>query len=94
MNANKKMKKIYCKLILAAVLACTASAAEKTVAPVADARLISTGKIIPSEGYADQPYIVKTDDGAWLCVMTTGTGKEGDTGQHVVSMRSLSLIHI
>ena len=36
------MKKIYCKLILAAVLACTASAAEKTVAPVADARLIST----------------------------------------------------
>jgi hypothetical protein len=31
---------------------------------------------------------VKTDDGAWLCVMTTGTGKEGDTGQHVVSMRS------
>ena len=82
------MKKIYCKLILAAVLACTASAAEKTVAPVADARLISTGKIIPSEGYADQPYIVKTDDGAWLCVMTTGKGVEGAGGQHVVSMRS------
>ncbi|MBM3148218.1 MAG: hypothetical protein FJ000_10055, partial [Actinobacteria bacterium] len=40
------------------------------------------------EGYADQPYIVKTDDGAWLCVMTTGVGAEGAGGQHVVSMRS------
>ncbi len=41
--------------------------------------------IISSEGYADQPYIVKTDDGAWLCVMTTGQGVEGATGQHVVA---------
>jgi hypothetical protein len=53
-----------------------------------DPRYIANGWNIPSEGYADQPYIVQTDDGAWLCVMTTGTGKEGDTGQHVVSMRS------
>ena len=87
------MKKIYCKLILAVALAGTASAAEKTVAPTADSRLISTGRIIPSEGYADQPYIVKTDDGAWLCVMTTGKGVEGAGGQHVVSMRSTDQGH-
>ena len=55
---------------------------------VPDPRHISNGWNIPSEGYADQPYIVKTDDGAWLCVMTTGVGHEGQGGQHVVSMRS------
>ena len=55
---------------------------------VSDPRHISNGWNIPSEGYADQPYIVKTDDGAWLCVMTTGVGAEGAGGQHVVSMRS------
>ena len=57
-------------------------------AAVPDPRHISNGWNIPSEGYADQPYIVKTDDGAWLCVMTTGAGVEGAGGQHVVSMRS------
>ncbi|MBI5822304.1 MAG: hypothetical protein HZA88_25285 [Verrucomicrobia bacterium] len=55
---------------------------------IPDPRHISNGWNIPSEGYADQPYIVKTDDGAWLCVMTTGVGVEGAGGQHVVSMRS------
>ena len=68
-------------------------AAEQTTAPatspaISDPRHITNGRNIPSEGYADQPYIVKTDDGAWLCVMTTGTGHEGQGGQHVVSMRS------
>jgi hypothetical protein len=57
-------------------------------APVPDPRHISHGWPIPSEGYADQPYIVQTDDGAWLCVITTGKGAEGSPGQHVVSMRS------
>ena len=37
----------------------------------ADPRHIVNGSEIPNEGYADQPYIVKTDDGAWLCVITT-----------------------
>jgi len=55
---------------------------------VPDPRHISNGWNIPSEGYADQPYIVRTDDDAWLCVMTTGGGREGASGQHVVSMRS------
>jgi hypothetical protein len=53
-----------------------------------DPRNITTGYEIPSENYCDQPYIVQTKDGAWLCVMTTGRGLEGDRGQHAVSTRS------
>lgn len=53
-----------------------------------DPRNITTGSVIPDEFYADQPYIVKTNDGAWLCVITTGPGVEGAGGQHVVSLRS------
>ncbi|MEK6795913.1 MAG: exo-alpha-sialidase [Spirochaetota bacterium] len=53
-----------------------------------DTRNITAGANIPSEGYCDQPYIIKADDGAWVCTMTTGTGHEGDKGQHVITMRS------
>ncbi|GAB3928665.1 LamG-like jellyroll fold domain-containing protein [Larkinella terrae] len=54
-----------------------------------DVRDLKTGTIIPDETYSDQPYIVKTNDGAWLCVLTTGTGHEGASGQHIISQRSL-----
>jgi hypothetical protein len=57
----------------------------------ADPREIKTGMVIPDEGYSDQPYIVKTDDGAWLCVITTGVGTEGAGGQHVVTRRSTDM---
>ncbi|MBI3684007.1 MAG: exo-alpha-sialidase [Acidobacteria bacterium] len=53
-----------------------------------DPRDIRAGRAIPTESYADQPYIVKTDDGAWLMCVTTGAGREGDPGQHIVTMRS------
>ena len=53
-----------------------------------DFRLLENGRVIPSEYYADQPYIVKTDDGAWLCCITTGKGAEGASVQHVVTMKS------
>ena len=53
-----------------------------------DWRNIENGLEIPTESYADQPYMIKTDDGAWLCSLTTGTGREGTPGQHVVSTRS------
>jgi len=62
--------------------------AETVARPVLDPRHIANGLEIPSENYCDQPYVVKTDDGAWLCEMTTGPGREGRSGQHVVSMRS------
>ena len=53
-----------------------------------DWRNIKAGMVIPDELYSDQPYIVKTGDGAWLCVMTTGSGHEGQSGQHIISLRS------
>jgi hypothetical protein len=53
-----------------------------------DWRDIRTGATIPDESYADQPYIVITNDGNWLCVMTTGKGVEGQPGQHIVAMIS------
>ncbi len=56
--------------------------------PVADVRQIQTGRAIPKEHYCDQPYVVVCRDGAWLCVMTTGRGVEGEPGQHVISSRS------
>ena len=66
----------------------TPEGSSKKAAPAVDTRQIATGFEIPSEGYSDQPYIVKTEDGAWLCAMTTGAGHEGSGGQHVISMRS------
>jgi hypothetical protein len=56
--------------------------------PPRDPRNIETGLPIPSEGYCDQPYVVKTKDHAWLCVMTTGKGREGQPGQHIIATRS------
>ncbi|MBK9168851.1 MAG: exo-alpha-sialidase [Bryobacterales bacterium] len=53
-----------------------------------DWRNIATGFEIPDEGYCDQPYIVRTQDGHWLCVLTTGQGVEGERGQHIVATRS------
>jgi hypothetical protein len=53
-----------------------------------DWRHLSHGRGIPTESYSDQPYIVQTDDGAWLCCVTTGPGEEGAEGQHVATLRS------
>jgi hypothetical protein len=53
-----------------------------------DPRHLSAGWEIPTETYSDQPYIVIADDGAWVCVLTTGVGREGAAGQHVVTLRS------
>lgn len=54
----------------------------------ADWRHADNGREIPTEYYSDQPYLVRTGDGAWLCTVTTGGGEEGHNGQHVVAMRS------
>jgi hypothetical protein len=56
---------------------------------VRDGRNIVHGFEIPTERYSDQPYVVRADDGAWLCVVTTGAGREGQRGQHVVTVRSV-----
>ncbi|MBT3273110.1 MAG: hypothetical protein HN368_08160 [Spirochaetales bacterium] len=51
-------------------------------------RNIESGNLIPCENYCDQPYIVVLPSGAWLCVMTTGSGLESKPGQHIVSTTS------
>jgi hypothetical protein len=53
-----------------------------------DPRNIRTGRVIPDEGYCDQPYVVINKDGSWLCTFTTGPGREGQGGQHVVATLS------
>ena len=58
---------------------------------IIDPRHITNGREIPSYFYADQPYVVRTDDGAWLSVMTTGEGREGSNGQFVKTQRSVDL---
>jgi hypothetical protein len=54
-----------------------------------DWRNIVHGTEIPTETYSDQPKIVKADDGAWVCCLTTGSGREGATGQHIIVCRSV-----
>lgn len=73
---------LACSVLLA--IRGSASAAPGESQPK-DWRNIRSGSIIPDEGYCDQPYIVITKDGNWLCTMTTGKGIEGQHGQHVVS---------
>jgi hypothetical protein len=50
-----------------------------------DSRHIRNGYEIPSEGYCDQPYVVVTADGHWVCTLTTGPGAEGNDRQHVTA---------
>ena len=54
-----------------------------------DWRFIKNGTAIPvSQGYADQPYFLRADDGALVLICTTGNGAEGEAGQHVTCARS------
>lgn len=63
-------------------------AADSVAPPDPDWRNIRNGLPIPGGHYCDQPYVVQTDDGAWLCVMTSAQGAEGSPTQTVLSMRS------
>ena len=71
--------KTLTRLLFIAIIATSLFAHGQTTAPQAkgkaamkrpmlpagiDSRNIATGLNIPSEGYADRPYIEKTDDGA------------------------------
>ncbi len=67
---------------LTVLVAATAALGAETVP---DWRNIRNGREMPSEGYADQPYILSMRGDVWLCVMTTGKGAEGEVGQHIVS---------
>jgi len=53
-----------------------------------DPRYIGNGNELPSECYADQPYVIVCDDGSWLCTMTTSSGTEGAHMNHIVATKS------
>lgn len=53
-----------------------------------DPRFIENGSELPSETYADQPYVVVCDDGSWLCTMTTSAGTEGAHMNHIIATKS------
>jgi hypothetical protein len=75
-------------LCISLVAAVAAGAADIQTVRAADPRNINNGLRIPCEGYVDQPYVVVTSNGAWVCTLTTGKGLEGQQGQHVVCMVS------
>ena len=83
------VRRLFCGTLHALVLLATANLAP--AADIPDRRNIANGSVMLNDGYSDQPYIVKTDDGAWLAVTTTGAGVEGAGGQHVISQRSTDL---
>jgi len=72
-------------LIMLSSLFVTANAHAETKQTRVDSRYIEAGLKIPDESYCDQPYVVITKDGNWLCVLTTGSGHEGAGGQHVAA---------
>ena len=61
------------------------SSADIQTVRAADPRNIANGLRIPCENYVDQPYVVVTSNGAWVCTLTTGKGLEGQPGQHVMT---------
>src|ERR671925_157869 len=78
---------VLCQLMALLPIAAVAAQAPGPNQP-GDSRNIKNGSVIPDEGYADQPYVVITNDGAWLCVLTTGRGVEGQGGQHIIALIS------
>lgn len=59
---------------------------------ITDPRHIENGLPIPTEGaaYLDQPYVVKTKSGKWLCMMTLGTTGEMEEDSCNASFAALS----
>ena len=76
----------WCLCLLGSLLVTDSGLLAQQAVPAArDMRDIRTGYVIPDEGYCDQPYVVITKDGNWLCLLTTAGGHEGAANSHVVS---------
>ena len=73
-------------LVAASLVGYSACAGVEPILEIADARNIKTGWTIPDEGYCDQPYVVVTDDGQWLCAMTTGKGTASRSSALIASI--------
>ena len=75
--------RVFAVLMVAVVL--LGSVLFSVEAAAQDWRNILNGNEIPSENYAEMPYITVTQDGNWLCVLTTGPGGENAVAQHVIA---------
>jgi len=71
----------FCWLVLQLMILLVAG----LMAEAQDWRNIKNGSTLPSKNYADQPFVIVHNDGSWLVLLTTGPGKEGAAGQHIVS---------
>ena len=54
----------------------------------ADPRWFDNGTRIFHDGYADQPYVVRCQDGSWLCVLTTSRHDERGADRTLAVTRS------
>ena len=79
------MAVLFAWLVLCGSPLAWAAGADESAASAHDPRHIDTGLKIPDKSYCDQPYVVVTKDGHWLCTLTTGKGHEGSGGQHFVA---------
>ncbi|MBN1125522.1 MAG: exo-alpha-sialidase [Sedimentisphaerales bacterium] len=76
------------KNVLLFFVSVSATLASTSPTGQSDPRNIRSGSIIYEHGYCDQPYVVLTKDGNWLCVFTTGSGHEGQSSQYIVATQS------
>src|SRR5687768_2753439 len=77
------IKRLYALVIVAVMV--LAASVMVSLGQSLDLRNITTGTVLPSENYSDQPFCLITNATTWLCTITTGTGNEGDAGQHIIA---------
>lgn len=66
-----------------------ASFANKPTEVTKDPRLLENGLTVHSENhYVDEPFIIKADDGAWVCALSIGDWQEADKSQRTTVRRS------
>ena len=66
-----------------------ASFADKPTEVFHDSRLLENGRVIHAENhYVDEPFIIKADDGAWVCALSIGDWQEADRSQRTSVRRS------
>ena len=78
------MRRAHVALITGLCLILGAALGLSTTRAADDPRDIRTGRVIPDEGYCDQPYVVVLPGGGWLCVLTTGKGRGKGLGRVLV----------
>ena len=66
-----------------------ATFADRPTTPLSDWRLATEGSVIHGDNYyVDEPFIIKADDGAWVCSLSVGDWQESDPSQRTIVKRS------